>query len=182
MKRWSTVVFIVGLVLGTALGGRAAEEKKTALDTETKEAFELFKKTDSKMQSLIDAAVGYVVFGSVVKGAAGIGAAHGDGEVFENGGKLLGTATVTQVTLGFQLGGQEYAEMILFENKDALDAFKTGKFAFSAQVSAVAAAEGAAANAKFQQGVLVFTIAKGGLMYEASIGGQKFKFKPLSNK
>jgi lipid-binding SYLF domain-containing protein len=118
-----------------------------------------------------------VVFPSIAKGAIGIGGAHGKGQVFEKG-KLIGEASVSQVTIGFQLGGQVYSEVIFFENKDTLESFKKSELAFSAQVSAVAAAEGASANAKYQLGVAVFTLAKGGLMYEASIGGQKFKFKP----
>jgi lipid-binding SYLF domain-containing protein len=85
---------------------------------------------------------------------------------------------MTQVTVGAQLGGQQYSEIIFFDSKDALDNFKGGHFEMSAQVSAVAAAEGASANAKYRQGVAVFTMAKGGLMYEASIGGQKFTFHP----
>jgi lipid-binding SYLF domain-containing protein len=86
---------------------------------------------------------------------------------------------LTQITIGFQLGGQEYAEAIFFENLAALTKFASNQFAMSAQASAVAAAEGASKDAKYQQGVMVFTIAKGGLMFEASVGGQKFKFTPL---
>ncbi len=181
MKRWSTLVLIVGLTLGSSVVGRAAEEKGSSLDKETKAAIELFKKTDSKIQRLFDTATGYAVFGTVTKGAIGIGGAHGNGEVFEKG-KLIGTASLTQVTVGLQLGGQEYSEVIFFENQEALNSFKSSKFAMSAQLSAVAAAEGASADAKYRQGVLVFTITKGGLMFEASVGGQKFKFKPLSEK
>ena len=158
-----------------------ADEKITPLDQDTAAAIELFKKDDSAIAKLFESAEGYAVFPTVGKGAMGIGAAHGDGEVFEKG-KLVGTATLTQVTFGFQLGGQAYAEVIFFENKGPLEDFKGSKLAMSAQASAVAAAEGAATNAKYQQGLLVFTIAKGGLMFEASVGGQKFKFTPLPAK
>ena len=129
------------------------------------------------MQKFFDASAGYAVFPGVTKGAVGVGAAHGDGEVIVHGA-VIGTTSLTQVTVGAQLGGQQYSEIIFFDSKDALESFKGGHFTMAAQVSAVAAAEGASANAKYSQGVAVFTVAKGGLMYEASIGGQKFSFHP----
>ena len=88
-------------------------------------------------------------------------------------------AKMTQVTIGFQWGGQAYREVIFFETKAALDRFRQDKFEFAAQVSAVAATAGAAANAKYKNGVMVFSQVKGGLMYEASVGGQKFKFRRI---
>jgi lipid-binding SYLF domain-containing protein len=136
-----------------------------------------FKKADPSMQEFFDKSVGYAVFPGITKGAVGVGAAHGEGEVLEHGA-VIGTTGMTQVTVGAQLGGQQYAEIIFFETKDALDSFKGGHYEMSAQASAVAAAEGKSANAKYRQGVAVFTVAKGGLMYEASIGGQKFSFHP----
>lgn len=84
---------------------------------------------------------------------------------------------MTQVSIGFQLGGQAYREVIFFEAKKDLDRFKENRVEFTAQVSAVAAASGASANAKYVDGVMVFTMQKGGLMYEASVGGQKFKYE-----
>jgi len=129
------------------------------------------------MEKFFDASAGYAVFPGVTKGAVGVGAAHGDGEVIVHGA-VIGTTSLTQVTVGAQLGGQQYSEIIFFDSKDALESFKGGHFTMAAQVSAVAAAEGASANAKYSQGVAVFTVAKGGLMYEASIGGQKFSFHP----
>lgn len=169
-----TLGFLLSL---TPLAGAA--DKREARQKEVKETIDLFVKQDSGLKKFFDTAEGYAVFPGVGKGAIGIGGAHGTGLVYEKGGKLIGEASLSQVTIGFQLGGQSYAEVIFFETKGALDDFKESKLAFSAQVSAVAAAEGASANAKYQQGVAVFTIAKGGLMYEASVGGQKFKFKPL---
>ena len=113
---------------------------------------------------------GYAVFPRVVKGGVGVGGARGTGELFERG-KPVGRTTLTQVTVGFQLGAQVYSELILFESPTSLQAFKQGNFEFSAQLSAVAAAEGASANARFEQGVKVLTLARGGLMYEAAVGG-----------
>jgi lipid-binding SYLF domain-containing protein len=141
-------------------------------------AVSTFKATDPSLQKFFDNSAGYAIFPGITKGAVGVGAAHGDGEVIRHGA-VLGTTSVTQVTVGAQLGGQQYAEIIFFETKDALDSFEGGHFTMAAQVSAVAAAEGASANARYSSGVAVFTVAKGGLMYEASIGGQKFTFHPI---
>jgi lipid-binding SYLF domain-containing protein len=167
-------------VLAGAFATLGSEEKKP-LGDQVKDAIQLFKNDDSKIVKLFESAYGYAVFPSVGKGAVGIGAAAGAGQVFEKG-TLVGSAKMTQITVGAQLGGQEFAEVIFFENKDALDSFKSSEWAMSAGVSAVAAAESASADAKYKQGVLVFTIAKAGLMFEASVGGQKFKFTPLSKK
>jgi lipid-binding SYLF domain-containing protein len=140
-------------------------------------AVSTFKSTDPSMQHFFDSSAGYAVFPGITKGAMGVGAAHGDGEVIVHGA-VIGTTSLTQVTIGAQLGGQQYSEIIFFENRDALESFKGGHFTMAAQVSAVAAADGASANAKYSAGVAVFTVAKGGLMYEASVGGQKFSFHP----
>ncbi len=82
-------------------------------------------------------------------------------------------------TVGFQAGGQAYKEIIFFKNKEAMDRFKDNKFEVAAQVSAVAATKGASADAKYNNGVMIYTMQKGGLMYEASVGGQKLKFNPF---
>jgi lipid-binding SYLF domain-containing protein len=179
MNRQKLFVLMGALLIGNIVTGNAESKvPNPALDKETQNAIAIFKKTDSELEKLFKKSAGYAVFPTVAKGAIGIGGAHGAGQVYEKG-KLIGTASLTQVTIGFQLGGQGYSEVIFFENKEALDNFKESKFALSAQVSAVAAAEGASSNAKYEQGVLVFTIAKTGLMYEASVGGQKFKFTPV---
>ena len=130
------------------------------------------------MQRAMDAAYGYAIFPSVDKGAAGVGAAKGRGQVYEDKG-LAGLAKLTQVTVGAQLGGQSYAELILFRTKESLDEFKDGRTVLSAGVSAVVAGEGAGDEAKYQHGVLVCTMARSGLMFEASLGGQHFKYTPI---
>ncbi len=136
-----------------------------------------FIKTDPKMADLFSSAYGYAIFPNVGKGAIGVGGAAGNGVVYENG-SLVGMAKMKQVSVGLQLGGQTYREVIFFENAETLDRFKKDKIEFSAQVSAVAAASGASANAKYVEGVKVFTMEKQGLMYEASVGGQKFSYEP----
>jgi lipid-binding SYLF domain-containing protein len=169
----STLFLSIGLLSSGLLTAVGADE----MTTNVQNAVAVFKKSDTGLKKFFETSAGYVVFPSVAKGAIGIGGAYGDGQVFDQG-KMIGDASLSQGTIGFQLGGQVYSEVIFFEKKENLEAFKKGEFAFSAQASAVAAAEGAAANAKFENGVAVFTIAKGGLMFEASVGGQKFKFKP----
>jgi lipid-binding SYLF domain-containing protein len=152
------------------------KDKKIVSDS--KEAKADFIKTDGLMSGLFSNAYAYVIFPNVGKGAIGIGGAAGNGAVFQ-GGKLIGMAKLTQVSVGFQWGGQAYREVIFFETKADLDRFKENKIEFSAQASAVAATAGAAANAKYKDGVMIFSQVKGGLMYEASVGGQKFKFRKL---
>jgi lipid-binding SYLF domain-containing protein len=154
------------------------QEKKEKIMEESKDAKAAFIKTDPSMQQLFNSSYGYVIFPNVGKGAAIVGGAGGHGTVYEKG-KSIGTATMVQATVGAQVGGQAYREVIFFENKEALDRFKDNKVEFSGQVSAVAAKSGASADVKYRDGVKVFTEERSGLMAEASLGGQKFTFKPL---
>jgi lipid-binding SYLF domain-containing protein len=148
------------------------------LRDESKEALHNFVKADSTLQKFLDESAGYVVFPNVGKGGLVVGAARGKGVLYEKKNPT-GVATMTQASIGAQAGGQTFAELIFFETPTALKDFKDGKFEMSAEVSAVAAAEGASKAAKYKQGVAVFTLPKKGLMVQASIGGQKFKFEPL---
>jgi lipid-binding SYLF domain-containing protein len=170
----------VGLLLALGLLGQA----KTGLAMDVKEVEDTlleFKKVDPGIARFLETAAGYAVFPTVTKAGLGFGGAGGAGLVFEKG-EHIGKASLTQVTVGIQLGGQTYSEVIFFETAAAFTDFKKGTLALAAQVSAVAAAAGAAANANYQNGVAVFTLGKGGLMFEASVGGQKFRFEPLSKK
>jgi len=153
----------------------AQDSKKTKLMADCDEAKAGFIKTDSLMSHLFDSSPGYVIFPNVGKGAIGVGGAAGNGILYEKG-NAGGMASMKQVSVGFQFGGQAYREVIFFENQAAIDRFKQNKFEFSAQASAVAVTAGAAANVKYRDGVMVFSQEKGGLMYEASVGGQKFKY------
>lgn len=137
-------------------------------------AKEAFLKEDDGMADFFDNAYGFAIFPKVGKGAFVVGGAGGRGVVYEQGNPI-GEAKLTQVTIGAQAGGQSYREVIFFEDAAAFKNFKKGKMKLSAQVSAVAAAAGASADAPYQEGVIVFTMPIGGLMYEASVGGQKFK-------
>ncbi len=118
---------------------------------------------------------GYAVFPNVGKGGIGIGGARGKGEVFENG-NVIGSTTLTQLSIGFQLGGQAFSQIIFFKDKKSLDRFTQGNFEFGASASAALISEGANASVDYSDGVAVLTFSKGGLMYEASIGGQKFSY------
>jgi lipid-binding SYLF domain-containing protein len=140
-----------------------------------------FRQEDPDIARFFDSARGYAVFPTVAKGGVGIGGAHGDGELFEQG-RRIGRCELTQGSIGFQLGGQAYSELIFFETNAALNDFKNETFAFSAQASAVAAKAGASATADYADGVAVFTMPKGGLMYEASVGGQKFSYTPYGQE
>ena len=130
--------------------------------------------TNSKMQSFIDKSVGYVVIPTVGKAAIGIGGARGKGVLYE-GDAVTAVITLSQLSFGFQWGGQAYSELIFFEDAATLENFKRGNFELNAQASAVAITAGASTDAAFNGGMAIFTFAKGGLMYEAAIGGQKFK-------
>ena len=149
--------------------------KKSKIIADSKVAKVEFIKSDPLMKALFDKAHSYVIFPNVGKGGFGIGGAAGNGVVYENN-TIIGMAKLSQLSIGFQAGGQAYREVIFFESKKQLDRFKESLFEFSAQASAVAATEGASANVKYTDGVMVFTMQKGGLMYEAAVGGQKFKF------
>jgi lipid-binding SYLF domain-containing protein len=140
---------------------------------------------------------GYAVFPTIGKGGLGVGAAHGSGHVFEKG-KYVGDVSMTQVSVGLQAGGQAFSQIIFLEDKRAFDEFTGGNFEFDATVQAVAITASATASAgstgagagagtgkkdsntvgQYHKGMAVFTVAKGGLMYQAAVGGQKFKYKP----
>lgn len=174
----------VGILLVFGLLNMAVAEDTIDVTKDVKEAqgtIAVFKKTDPGLTRFFDHAVGYAVFPTVVKGAVGIGGASGSGIVFEKG-QAVGKARLTQGTIGAQIGGQTYSEVIFFETVPALTDFKNGALALAAQVSAVAASAGASKDAKYQEGVAVFTHEKGGLMAEASVGGQKFSFEPFGRK
>lgn len=174
--RRATMVLAAVLVMGVGCFAQSDSKKKEII-ADAKEAKKEFIKADSKMGNLFSKAYGYVIFPNVGKGAVGIGGASGNGVAYEKGAQI-GMAKLTQLSIGFQAGGQAYREVIFFETKSDMDRFKENRVELSAQVSAVAAAAGASANAKYVEGVMVFTMQKGGLMYEAAVGGQKFKFEP----
>ena len=167
-------LLLLGLVATASLAASDQELIKAAQAT-----IATFKKTDPKIEKFFSSAAGYAVFPTIDKGAFVVGGAGGDGVVFV-GGKPVGRASMGQATVGFQVGGQAFSEIIFFETPASLADFQKGDFALAAQASAVALSAGAAAAANYQNGVAIFTATKGGLMYEASVGGQKFGYKPFT--
>jgi lipid-binding SYLF domain-containing protein len=146
------------------------------LGMQSKQAIDAFKNTDSSLGTFFTNSAGYAVFPDVGKGGFIVGGARGKGIVYEKGNPV-GRATMTQASIGAQAGGETFAEVIFFETPAALSDFKAGKFEMSADISAVAASQGASKAAQYKKGVAVFTVAKRGLMVQASVGGQKFKYE-----
>jgi len=182
-------IMLITVMLALALSNPAAADKFT-------DTIEIYKK-DGAVQPFFKESYGYAVFPTIGKGGIGIGGAYGKGQVYR-GGKVTGTASLVKVTVGFQLGGQVFSEMIFFEDKRAYEEFISGEFEFDAAASAVAItagvqakagtegstagasagpATGKQAEAGYYKGMAVFVHTIGGLMYEAAIGGQKFKFE-----
>jgi len=173
MKR--VILTTVFLFTSLVIFAQSAQKDDKIIE-DSKEAKAEFLEDDPDLQELFSSSHAYIILPNVGKGGLGIGGASGNGVAYE-GGELIGFARMTQLTIGFQAGGQVYSEVVFFEDKKAFDRFRENKIEMSAQVSAVAAASGASLNAKYVDGVAVFTRTKGGLMYEASVGGQQFKFR-----
>ncbi len=158
----------------------------------------LFKNA-GQSSSFFGKSYGYAVFPTIGKAGLGIGGAHGEGRVYEKG-TYVGDTKMTQLSIGFQAGAEGFSEIIFFQDKRSFDEFTSGNFEFGANVSAVvitAAASGQASTSggatasasggkkdastagKYDKGTAIFIITKGGLMYEASVSGQKFSYQPL---
>jgi len=180
------------------IAAMACASASAAAATDYSGTLNIFK-ASPHVQPFFKTAYGYAVFPTVGKGGFGIGGAYGEGQVYR-GGKVTGRTKLIKVSIGFQFGGQAFSEIIFFEDKRAYDEFTSGEFAFDAQASAVAITAGAQAKVgttgstagastgskagkqaetSYFKGMAVFTHVKGGLMYEAAIGGQKFSFDPL---
>jgi lipid-binding SYLF domain-containing protein len=165
-----------------------------AIASDYGDTIDLFKHA-GQSAAFFDNSYGYAVFPTIGKGGLVVGAAHGSGHVYEHG-KYVGDTSVTQVSLGFQAGGQAYSQIIFFQDQRAFDEFTSGNFEFDAGVSAVAITAAASGSAgtngtsggasaykkdattagKYYKGMAVFTIVKGGAMYEAAVAGQKFSY------
>lgn len=188
MKQFGVLVALLGLSIGVAQAGR---------DTTTADLF----RNAGPSSSYFDHSYAYAVFPTIGKGGLGVGGAYGTGHVYVHG-HLIGRTTVTQLSVGFQAGGEAFSQIIFFENKAALDEFTGGNFEFSADVGAIAITAAASATAgtsgadiavsgdkhdavvasEYHNGLAVFTIAKGGLMYQAAVAGEKFSYRPIAAK
>jgi lipid-binding SYLF domain-containing protein len=188
------VVFASICFLGAVSSAWAA-----ATPEDCQKALSNFSSLAGNIPTMIGESYGYAVFPTIAKGGLGIGGAGGSGCVYA-GGAQTGTSGMGQITIGFQAGGQAYSQIIFFQNKETFDKFTGGEFEFGAQATAVALTAAAQAEsgtkgsatsvgtsaeksggkaASYTNGMAVFTVAKGGLMYEASIGGQKFSYEAL---
>jgi lipid-binding SYLF domain-containing protein len=181
MKTKTNVLLTSLAALALATGCTTTGKQSDELSTNVKDATADFMHSDDTLAATLANASGYAIFPNVNSGAAFIGAAAGRGELFEKGNRHpLGDVALNQVTVGAQAGAEVYSELIIFQDPVALENFKHANFQFAGQATAVAAAEGVSANAKYEQGVIILTLAQGGLMTQASIGGQTFDFTPYT--
>jgi lipid-binding SYLF domain-containing protein len=176
-QRFASILATVG-ALALVSGCTSAPKNEAAAKTMqevSRTTLDKFEAQDKTLAAVLDTSAGYAVFSSVGKAGFIVGAAYGTGVVYEHGA-VIGTSDIKQASIGFQAGGQDYDELVIFREQDALDRFKTGSFAMSAEASAVALKAGAAAQADFKQGVAVFTVTNSGLMAEAAVAGQRFGY------
>ena len=157
------------------LAAPTLEEKKAAAH----KALEEFKEKGPVIREFLNKSYGYVIFPTVGEGGFIIGGGHGSGGMVYERGRLIGTASVTQLSVGALIGGQKYRELIFLEDKGTMERFKQGRFELDAKASAIIAQEGIAKDANFTGGMAIFTLPVGGAMANASVGGQVLSFKPL---
>jgi lipid-binding SYLF domain-containing protein len=190
MKTFRWIIFLVALIF-------AASWLTPAYADNYAKTIEIFKQSDV-VKPFFENCYGYTVFPTIGKGGIGVGGSYGSGQVYAQG-VPTGIAKLFKGSIGFQFGGQAFSQMIFFKDKRAFEEFTGGNFEFDAGVSAVAItagaqakagtegstagasagpASGAQAKTSYRKGMAVFVHAKGGLMYEASVGGQKFSYKP----
>jgi lipid-binding SYLF domain-containing protein len=172
-------ILAAGVMMGACAStpNPGGSEDRALLHSRVDAAIRDFKTQDPTIQTFFDTAEAYAVFPAIISGAIVFGGAHGDGEVYQKG-KFIGYADVSQASVGAQLGGQKYGEMIFFQNEGSLVDFKFGTMEFDARATAIAASKGAAAAADYRRGVIIFTLPESGLMAQAAVGGQKFRFEP----
>lgn len=180
----SSIAFAALLAAGfffTGCHGPTPQESsdRATLSSESKASLDAFNNEDPSLKSLMDRSVGYAIFPEVGKAGFIAGGSYGKGQVYE-GGKMIGYADITQATFGLQAGAQTFSELVLFMRDTELSDFKASKFSVTGNLSAVAIKAGAAEGADTTKGVVIFVRSKGGLMAEASVGGQRFRFNPVS--
>ncbi len=168
----SVIFLFASFAMSAQIGGWKPE-----LTQDAQNAISEIKKDYPGLTDNLSKAYGYAIFPKITKAGFGVGGAGGKGVVYQ-GGNITGEATLSQASIGLQAGGQQYSEIIFFETKEAYDNFTNGKLKFDGQASAVALEKGASVDLAYNDGVAVYTKAIGGLMFEASLGGQHFKFKP----
>jgi lipid-binding SYLF domain-containing protein len=183
----SAIAVALVVALGMSAPSLAAKEKekkspaqlRQKLAADVQSTIARFKKTDPGIERFLKDSAGYAVFPTIGKLGFILGGGYGEGEIYESG-NLIGVASLSFGTVGLQAGAQEYSEIVFFKDKTDVERFKQNKYAFDASASAVVWKSGAAAANDYRAGVAVFVLAKGGVMAEAAVGGQKFTFKPES--
>ena len=176
MTGMALVVSLVAGLLGSCATAPASREDRAALVTGSQSRLQQMQTADPTLGALLQKGYGYALFPNVGKGAVGVGGAYGRGVVYERG-QHIGYSDLTQASLGAQVGGQSFSELLVFESKDALERFKAGQFSFAAGASAVVLKSGASTKANFIDGVAVVVQPIGGVMVEAAIGGQQFTYQ-----
>ncbi len=176
MKTLKAIILLT--LLSVAVTGFSQDNKDQKIIKDAEKAKQKLLKADPGMEEFFKNSAGYVIFPNVGKGGFIVGGASGNGVVYDNG-TMAGMADLKKLNIGLQAGGQAIIEVIFFETEAALQDFKEGDFQFAAEASAVAVESGIAVNAKYKDGVAVFALPKAGLMADASVGGQKFKFVPF---
>lgn len=176
-----TVMVIASLVLPAACGGskqpsKGAESAQAERDPDVPATLEAFKAKDPSLAERIEKSAGYILIPSVGVGAFIVGGGHGKGEAFENG-TYVGTVTVSEVSVGAQVGGQTYSELVLFDTARDFERLKRGSYAVNAEVTAVIVEKGAARGTPFVDGTMVFVMPQQGLMAAAAVAGQKISFQ-----
>ena len=177
MKNVRSIATMAFLFMALGVFSQSKDDKRVIADAE--KAKINLKKMDKGLAMYFKNSNGYVIFPNVGEGGLIVGAASGNGAVYEHG-KVIGMADLKKLDIGIQAGGQSLCEVIFFETKEALNEFKEGKFEFSAEASAVVLEEGASANANYNDGVVVFAMPKKGLMADLSVGGQKFGYTAMN--
>ncbi len=171
-----TLMITAATLVGAILAVPAAAQSNGDLE-EVREVMATMTEGDPGMAEWFSSAYAYAVFPDVGKAGFGIGGTRGDGIAYV-GGTPVGKTRLSAVSIGLQLGAQKFVEVVFFRNQTAWNDFTGENFEFGAQVSAVAFTAGISADLAYDLGVAVVTMAKGGLMYEASVGGQKFEYEP----
>jgi len=169
------LVMMMGLGMVGCSTTPNTEEKRDALDADVNATLASMKAESPEFASFVARGYAYAVYPSLGEGAFIVGGGGGRGEVFKQG-TMIGYSTMKKATVGAQIGGQEYSEVIVFETDAALSKFINQEYKFAANANAVALKSGVAANAKFQDGVAIFQYTKGGLMASAAVGGQSFTY------
>lgn len=177
MTRLNTFLIILLLAVFASPLSAFEPNTKDKLELDVARAIIDITNADAGIETFFEEAAGYAVYPSVGKGGFVVGGAYGKGVVIVND-QVDGHTSMTQASIGLQIGGQTYSQFIFFRDQVALEHFKRGNFEFGAQASAVAATAGASADANYNQGVVIFTHANGGLMAEGSVGGQRFSYEP----